>query len=92
MDLYLEQRHQEAASNDKVDIDGRLVAIVERMFERYSSRSDLQVVMPSSGLSLSHPPPSLACPAAVHLSHLHYAQKALLHAVGVSRMASLSRL
>ena len=36
VDLYLEQRSQEAASSDKVDIDGRLIAIVERMFERYS--------------------------------------------------------
>lgn len=34
VDLYLEQRHQEAASSDKADIDGRLIAIVERMFER----------------------------------------------------------
>ena len=33
VDLYLEQRNQ-AASGDKVDIDSRLAAIVERMFER----------------------------------------------------------
>lgn len=49
VDLYLEQRNQKAASSDKVDIDGRLAAIVERMFERYGYLSALYFVM-------SHPP------------------------------------
>ena len=35
VDLYLEQRNQ-ASSSSKVDIDSRLAAIVERMFERYA--------------------------------------------------------
>lgn len=45
VDLYLEQRNQEAASSDKVNIDGRLVAIVERMFERFvvAVHSELQI-------------------------------------------------
>lgn len=49
VDLYLEQRNQKVASSDKVDIDGRLAAIVERMFERYGYLSALYFVM-------SHPP------------------------------------
>lgn len=35
VDLYLEQRNQ-ASSSSKTDIDSRLAAIVERMFERYA--------------------------------------------------------
>ena len=46
VDLYLEQRNREAASSDKIDIDGRLVAIVERMFERYSCCSASNCTMP----------------------------------------------
>ena len=46
VDLYLEQRNQKAANSDKVDIDGRLAAIVERMFERYGRFSALYFVMP----------------------------------------------
>lgn len=34
IDCYIEQQNK-AANGDKVDTDKRLVAIVERMFERY---------------------------------------------------------
>lgn len=79
VDLYLEQRHQEAASSDKADIDGRLIAIVERMFERYSCRFVLQVMVPSPAMALSYPS-LLACPANVQLAHLHLTQKTVFHA------------
>lgn len=48
MDLYLEQRNQKAASIDKVDIDGRLAAIVERMFERYGHCSFVMPTLPEA--------------------------------------------
>ena len=54
VDLYLEQRNREAASSDKIDIDGRLVAIVERMFERYSCCSAFHCTTPPHYHNLYH--------------------------------------
>ena len=75
VDLYLEQRNREAASSDKVGIDGRLVAIVERMFERYSCCSALNCTMappyhqtPSSAKQLQ----------VVHMSMLHWTHTAVV--------------
>lgn len=87
VDLYLEQRNQKAASSDKVDIDGRLAAIVERMFERYGYFSALYFVMPtlSEALPFLHNFNWLQ-PCTVWLRWLWCAP------AGVLQMASLSRL
>ena len=72
VDLYLEQRNREAASSDKVDIDGRLVAIVERMFERCSCCSALNCTMPPLYRNLHHH-------KSHHVSMLHWAHTAVVH-------------